>query len=159
MKDQLGFTFIFILLFIIIIALVNDDKKEVCTHRHESKSMVTEMKKSVSSPQTVTVTYEIEWGSYYTGTSSPITYYGTKKLIVSSLGIGNNGLPIEYLLPVEARLPLDINGKRAILYIPCVANIVTGFIRFNNEEQFHLMTVEITQRYDGITVVRASPCL
>ncbi|MDP3974804.1 MAG: hypothetical protein Q8P88_00760 [Candidatus Jorgensenbacteria bacterium] len=105
----------------------------------------------------VMVAYEVEYGSIYTGDQTPIVYRGEKELTVSSLGIGTNGLPIEYLFPVEARVVFDMNGRKAVLHIPTVSDVVTGFIRIDDTDQFHLMTVEVTRRPDNVMVVRAAP--
>ncbi|MFH1193039.1 MAG: hypothetical protein V1656_01855 [Candidatus Jorgensenbacteria bacterium] len=108
--------------------------------------------------RSVTVAYEVEYGSFYTGDQTPLVYYGTKELAVSSLGIGKNGLPIEVFAPTSACITFDMNGRRATLYVPTGEKEVAGLLRFDNPgRNAYLMAVKVARRADNVMVVRAVP--
>ncbi|MFH1193037.1 MAG: hypothetical protein V1656_01845 [Candidatus Jorgensenbacteria bacterium] len=108
-----------------------------------------------TTPTEVVVEYQIEYGPE----QDRKIYQGERALTVSSLGIGENGLPLEYLDPDETRIPFAIGGKHAVLYVPRAAKHarVTGFLKIEDVDAYQLMTVDVHTRYDGVLKVFASP--
>lgn len=104
-------------------------------------------------PTKVDVEYRIEYGPE----ENRLTEWGATTLQVTSLGIGENGLPISWINPAETELILKLGEGRAALFIPSLGNLVTGFMHVKGEEYFHLMTVRIAKRSDGTMIVTAVP--
>jgi hypothetical protein len=114
--------------------------------------------KVTTQPQFVKVSYQVQYGSIYTGDQTPLIYCGEQKLPIVD-GLGPNGLPIAGYFPTHANLPLALYGGRdATLHVPCMsADSVVSFLDIPGARYPIYLSARVRKGSDGTVFIRATP--